>query len=77
MLLIGMHRLLKPSSLHTGSEIFLSFWRMNATCIGRIMYSQMLSTCLQEGGKLPNLGKAVTDNEVSQDMLAELEEQQQ
>ena len=42
-----------------------------------VVFSQILLTCLQEGGKLPNIGKAVTDNEVSQDMLAELEEQQQ
>ena len=38
---------------------------------------QQSAVQLQEGGSLPDRGKAVMDNEVSQDMLADFEEQQQ
>ena len=38
---------------------------------------QQSGVYLQEGGSLPHRGKAVMDTELSQDMLAEFEEQQQ
>lgn len=40
-----------------------------------IILNEMLSGFLQEGAVLPDRGKAVTDQQIAEDMLADLEEQ--
>lgn len=46
-------------------------------CVSVPVYfrDEMLSGFLQEGAVLPDRGKAVTDQQIAEDMLADLEEQ--